>query len=354
MFQIFNHYGNYEFPAKKVSFTKEEGQKLKNANVTWTLGVSLIENEVAEFLKRGKPFVFYRNGSFSGVNENIEMALDTAFNKVGKNHYFLVVGDDSGIEQEILEDIKMVAYLADLSDEQFANIDQKLQQCDDPCGFKIQLTSAENIFTLLVLPDVDQLKEELKEELRCPYTIFTVIYGGHGLSDGSWCLYDDSFCASDFKEALHSIPKPQHDIKLRVYLNCCYGLAFAKQVSSTQLLYAAFQVNFKDIQESENFPAQLKDRTMEDIISYVEIPCSDDDTESHISLNSCITEQMIRVWKLVRDFMSLNDVNFKGFIVPFAFGPLNAKGVLLKLIKDEKITNYLVQPLILILVGSFQ
>ena len=301
-------------------------------------GVSLIENEVAEFLKRGKPFVLYRNGSFSGVNENIEMALDAAFNKVGKNHYFLVVGDDNGIEQEILEDIKMVAYLADLSDEQFANIDQELQQCDDPCGFNIRLISAENIFTLLVLPDVDQLKEKLKEELQCPYFTFTVIYSGHGSSDGSWCLYGDSFSASDFKEVLHSIPKPQLHMKLRVYLNCCYGLAFAKQVSNAELLHAAFKVNFKDIQESEKFPAQLKDRTMEDIISYAEKPCSDDDTESHRSLNGCITEQMIRVWKLARDFMSLNDVNFNGFIVPFAFGSLDAKGVLLKLIKDEK--NY--------------
>ena len=41
----FKPHGSYKFPPKKVSFTKEEGQKLKNANVTWTLAWCIFDRK---------------------------------------------------------------------------------------------------------------------------------------------------------------------------------------------------------------------------------------------------------------------------------------------------------------------
>ena len=155
----------------------------------------------------------------------------------------------------------------------------------------------------------------------------------------SWALYDDSFCASDLMEVLNSIPKLQHYFKMRIYLNYCYGLAFTKEVASIQSLVAVFQANFKeDIEGSRKFPIKLKNWSIDDIIEYAsKNNISDDD---HRELNECITDQMIKMWENARDFIKLN-VKFSGYILPFAFGPLDAKGVLLELTnKTNKYQNY--------------
>ena len=265
------------------------------------------------------------------MRESAEDAV-VEINQIWRDEYLLVVGDDIGIEDDILNDIKIIACLAGLSNEDFNTLCKSLPH--DPRNYKGHFIGTNALFTLLVLPYVDQLKKELKEEIQRPYRTLTVIYSGHGHPDGSWALYDDSFCASDLKEVLDSIPQLQHDFKMRIYLNCCYGLAFAEQVANSEVLFAAFRVSYEeDIKGSEKFPSGLKNLPVEEIIKYStkRNPCSDNDT--CMKVNECITDQMIRMWENARDFVKLDAPveKFSGYILPFAFGPLDAKGVLQEL-----------------------
>ena len=308
----------------------ELAQKLKSNE--WALNAQLIDKKVHTCISDEKSFVFYRHGSYSNLHESADEAV-AEICKIFRDEYLLVVGDDNRIEINIQIDIQIVAYLAGLRNEDFQILCKNLQQSSDHC-----FVGTIARFTLLVLPDVDHLKKELKEKLQHPYRTLTVIYSGHGYSDGSWALYDDSFCASDLLEVLKSIPPVQHDFRLLVYLNCCYGLTFAKKISNTDLLFSAFGVKFDDIKGSKNFPAKLKDWSQKRIIKYAENPCSDGDSKCHKSINDCITYQIIKMWELAGYSimkLNVNDKKFLGSIVPFAFGPLDAKGVLHELANKE-------------------
>ena len=295
-------------------------------DIKWAYNAQDVDKKIHDYIFNNEPFVFYHHGLYSNVRKSADEAV-TEICKICREEYLLVVGDDSGIESDIQADIQIVAHLAGLRDIDFQELCQNLQQSSDNCSLKSHFIGTNAVFTLLVLPDVDYLKKELKEEIQHPYVRITVIYSGHGFPDGSWHLYDDCFCASDLMEVLSSIPEPQYDFKLHIYLNCCYGLKFAKEVSDTTLLDAAIKVADANIKESENFPSRLKSWNMQKIIHYAEEPCSDDDTNCHKLLNTCITYQMIKWWEQVKEFIPLNIVveKISGFILPFAFGPLMLK-----------------------------
>ena len=79
----FEAHDSCRFPPIMVSFTNEEGEKLKNAEVTWSNNsTAAVEKELVNKLEEGKAFVFYRNGSFSGVKEDSKQALDVIFYEI--------------------------------------------------------------------------------------------------------------------------------------------------------------------------------------------------------------------------------------------------------------------------------
>ena len=311
-------------PPRVIHIPTNIAQTLKGKNagdVKWAYNAEDVDKKIHEYISNNESFVFYRHGSYSNVRKSADEAV-TEICKICRDEYLLVVGDDTGIESNIQQDIQIVAYLAGLHDSDLQNLCEMLQQPSDDNNQRSHFIGNNAVFTLLVLPNVDYLKKELKEEIQRPYKMITVIYSGHGSLDGSWALYDGSFSASDLMEVLSNIPKLQHNLKLRVYLNCCYGLKFATEVAlNTNLL----DIFIEDIKSSGKVPFKLKSWNIEHILGYAKNPCSDGDTGCHRSLNDCITDQMIKMWQQVRDFIPLNvNVNnFSGFILPFAFGPLD-------------------------------
>ena len=160
-------------------------EKAQNLKCKWSYSAEEIDTKVHGYIADKKSFIFYRHGSYSNVCESAEEAV-VEICTICMDEYLLVVGDDNGIEGYIQNDIQIVAYLAGLSNKDFKTLHEKLQKASDPCKkYKSQLIGKNAVFTLLVLPCVDQLKKELKEEIQRPHRMLTVIYSGHGYPDGT-------------------------------------------------------------------------------------------------------------------------------------------------------------------------
>ena len=193
-----------------------------------------MERKVVSRLEKRKPFVFYRNGSFAGVNK----VRNIIFNEICWDQYFLVVGDDSGLEEELAEDIKIVAALAGFNNQNLQNLHDNMSN-----GFS-RLYGKNAVFTLLLIPSKCVLEEQLKEcILKCPNFSLTIIYSGHGEQEFGWVLAgDDRFSGSDLKQVLSEV-KPQHYPEIRFLLNCCYGFGFVEEMSLKEQHFVPFLQN---------------------------------------------------------------------------------------------------------------
>ena len=320
--------GIHKFSPKKVSFTEKEGQKLKSANVKWTYNSSDVEKEVVKLLQKRKLFVFYRNGSFSGINEDPKEALDVVFYEILWDHHFLVVGDDGGLEEELENDIQIVADLAGLSNKDLHDLHKKMNN-----GFG-RFYGREAVFTLLVIPNKSNLKTQLKEcVLKCPNISLTIYYSGHGEQDFGWVLAgDDRFSGSDLRQVLLDI-KPQHYPKITIKLNCCYGFAFVKEISSSLLLDSCLYVVLPDT-------IKQKFSSIDDIKEHLSV--LPEDVNKHdewFEDNKLVTEALCYIaYKTNNRVSQIKDLPYQISVVPFAVGPLEAKGILLQKIK-KKDTN---------------
>ena len=305
-----------------VSFTNEEGQILKTLDVKWTFNSPEVESEVFTKLEERNSFVFYRNGSFSGVSENRREALDIVFHELNRPHYLLIVGDDSDIEEEIQQDIKIVASIAKLKDDQFKSLCKSLEQSSE---YKFgNYYSDEAVFTLLLAPEVDQLKEVLHKKLLCSGHTVTVIYSGHAAdNNGSWSFPDGSFSANDLMTVVRCAKgHVQHYIKIKIILNCCYGLIFAKQLGNIQMFLAGLEVNLND--------SNYKAIDIENFVSSKLTDC----TEQSIELNHLIIEKIARkMYNTTDRLITMSESHIGISILPYTVGPLVAQGILYDFLK---------------------
>ena len=132
---------------------------------------------------------------------------------------------------------------------------------------------------------------------------------------------------------LKSIPQ-QYNPKIHIYLNACYGLAFAKDIADINVLRSVFDMVIKDEEEMKPF---FEIGTAQEIMEYAgdskHVESDSNYLNSyHMNLNKCITKMMIKIWRKVPNLEPLNELN-SVFVLPFAFGPLDGAGILPDLFK---------------------
>ena len=310
------------FPPKKVCFTGEQGQKLKSVNVRWTLKLVKVEceveSEVVTKLKDRQPFVFCRSGSVSRVFTETREALDVVFNETHRFHYLLIVGDDNGIEEEIQQDIKIVASLADLKDDDFRYLCESLKESDFKFG---NYYGKDGVFTILIAPEVDELKKRLHKKLLCSGHTLTIVYSGHANSNGDWEFSDGSFSADDLKLVVNCAKGHiQHYINIKIILNCCYGLVFAEKLGKIEAFLGGLTM-YQNDDGNEYTAEQIKDYAFSKLI---------DCTKESIELNHFIVEKIARrMYDRTNCLITMQDTGKASIsILPYTVGPLVAQGVL--------------------------
>ena len=309
-------------PPVRCCFTDKQGQKLKIAKVKWTRKPFEVESEVVSKLEDRQPFVFYCNGSYSGVNTECGKVYDIVFHELNRLHYLLVVGDDSGIEEEIQQDIKIIASLADLKDEEFTNLCKSLEQSDYKFG---TCYTNKAVYTIQIDPKINQLKETLHKKLLCCGRKLTVIYSGHANSNGEWGFSDGVFSAHDLKMVVQCTKRHiQHDIRINIILNCCYGLVFAKKlVGSIQTFLEVLKINLNEDTNNNYTTCDIERYASSKLI---------DCTEKSIELNHLIIKAIAcKMYKIDDRVITMKDLNLH--IQPYTFGPLVAQGVLYDVLK---------------------
>ena len=302
-------------------------EKAQNLKHEWAYDAKKIDKKIHKYIDDKKSFVFYRHNPYSNACEDADDAVFEIC-AIFKEAFLLVVGNDEYIEDEIQNDIQIVAHFARLENENYISLIKDLENPD----FKSRFIGGA-VFTLLVLPNVDQLKKALEEELNLPIRNLKIIYSGHSPSDGSWYLGDALFYASNLKEMLKSIPQ-RYNPKIHIYLNACYGLAFAKDIADINVLRSVFDMVIKDEEEMKPF---FEIRTAQEIMEYAgdskHVESDSNYLNSyHMNLNKCITKMMIKIWRKVPNLEPLNKLNGV-FVLPFAFGPLDGAGILPDLFK---------------------
>ena len=335
-------HGNYPCVPKVASFTHVEGRKLRRLNIKWANGliekpyIIKVEQCIAEFLDSEILFVFYRHGSFLGVDNDATRAIDVVCHEIGYHHYMLVVGDANGLEEQLEMDVKIVAHIAGLTDNDL----QKLYDSHMHNGYG-RCHTEKGVFTLLMVPKAEKLKCVLSTYIpQCSGISLTFIYSGHGeKGSGSWVLRgDDRFSGSDLLAVLKAV-MPQHYLKIHILLNCCYGFGFAKDINCLNFLIGCLSLELssqmtelKEILQS--LITDYSDLDDNDTISKAIEIASDNEPEDDqlfsgwVKLNHFITLQIYSIVQQIQCRGFTGCVNYEVSIVPFSAGPLYATGIL--------------------------
>ena len=309
-------------PPMVLSLSQAEQMTLKNKYtqqaLTWT-NSEPIQNEVSNFLEKCQPFFFYKNGQYSNASPAtpIDRVVNVVCREIYWDHYFLVIGDDSGLEEELMQDIKIIASLAQLDDTDIKRLHNLLSSSDSKIAF---CYGERAVLTLLIFPSASELKKILNEKMTLnPGRNFTIIYSGHALHNGSWVLPDgDSFDASDLLEVIDQATSGlKHFPPITIVLNCCYGWVFANDIGEIKNLTLFLELRL------DGKCANLEQMVMD------ENNCLSEE------LNESITKALLYIYNATLSSHKPNTATIlkkvNGFdvsVLPFSVGPLHAKGIL--------------------------
>ena len=162
--------------------------------------------------------------------------------QVGKALHFLILGEAEGLENDLERDVAIVAHQAGLDFSKARTLAVK-------DGIS-EIYNENGAFVLLHTPDKQVLEEKMKEHLTAvPSLAVNIYYSGHAFEDGSWFLSEDcSYTGEDlcqFIEICRKNESRRFGGDLKVYLDTCYGLSFAKAVGMTDEKWSGFLSNLK-------------------------------------------------------------------------------------------------------------
>ena len=327
-----------QIPPTVVSCTVKE---LKKKSFQWAKNSTKVENTIAKNLQNDSQFVFYRLGLYSGVSCNVTEAANVVCHEMCWPHYLLVVGDDIGLEEELKDDIQIVAAVAGLnnvSPQKFFFANETEEYCYYYYG---RYYGEKAVYTLLVAPSAEFLTQALEDAISfCNATTLTIIYSGHGEEDGSWAISgDDKFSGSDLLEVLNCV-KPQHTPRINILLNSCYGFAFAEEIGYLKILNTGLSLYLPDILKSNNacVPQDIEDKNI--VVwakKYVSEP-QYEDSDNWYKVNECITRGVHRLIHLGgKSLVPIDYLSYQISVLPFSAGWLDGCGILPKLFTMENI-----------------
>jgi len=333
----YRNYGNNGTSPLVLSLSPEEQKALmyKHAQqpLRWT-DSEQVQSKVSNFLKGHQPFFFYRNRRYSNASPAtpVSSVVNVVCREMYWDHYFLVVGDDSGLKEELKQDIEFVASKAQLDDFEIKRLYDQLAASDN--GFsKSVIYGTQAVFTCLIFPNSDEIKELLAERMTLnPGNTFTIIYSGHALCDGSWVLPEgDSFDASDLMEVIDkAFSDATHIPAIKIVLNCCYGWAFANEVEEANFDNIIKAIKCKKIDQLKDISdEQLKDMLTGEygssVINNIDI----------VDIFLEIYENTLSDYKnnpfTVRILKNNLDISF----ITFSIGPLLAEGIFKRFYKIQ-------------------
>lgn len=313
---------NLQVPPIMESFTFKD---LNDKKFDWTQkSTQVVENDVAECLKYKSPFVFYRHGLYSGLSCNLTRAAYVVCREICWDHYLLVTGNDIELEEELKQDIQIVAAVAGMRNDNFFKFTEK--DCNIYYGEKA-------VYTLLVDPSAEILKQTIEKAiLLCNSAKLTIIYSGHGDEDGSWVLSgDDKFSGFHLLETLKHV-QPQHYPKIEILLNSCYGFAFAEKIEYLSLLNEGLNLDLPEILRKYNaqVPETIKGIDIADRAKkYVSDMPVFEDLKNWLKVSECITRAVHKIIQAAGIRVAHSKyLSYSISVLPFSAGLLDACGIL--------------------------
>ena len=156
-------------PPMVLSLSPAEQMTLKNKYtqpaLTWT-NSEQIQSKVSKFLEECQPFFFYRNGQYSNTSPAtpINRVVNVVCREIYWDHYFLVIGDDSDLEEELMQDIEIVASLSQLDDFKIKRLHDLLTASDSSFSKRAFIYGTKAVLTCLIFPSSSELKTLLTEK----------------------------------------------------------------------------------------------------------------------------------------------------------------------------------------------
>lgn len=299
----------------------------------------------------------------AGNNDWIERVVNLVC-QVGKALHFLILGEAEGLENDLERDVAIIAHQAGLDfSATFAVLDGISEIYND-----------NGAFVLLNTPNKQVLEEKMKEHLTAvPSLDVNVYYSGHAFEDGSWFLSDDcSYTGEDlcqFIESCRINENRRFGGDLKVYLDSCYGLSFAKAVGMTDEKWKTslsfLKMMLKPDESDEELPQDAElhtDATFQLFKKDLEllggldtvIECatlelqSESEVNNYVEANKIFTKCIVECLK--KDFRvfpskSFTEDKLQMYFFPFSIGELDPSGVLMDLynpIISDGLKNYLV------------
>ena len=261
----------------------------------------------------------------AGNNDWIERVVNLVC-QVGKALHFLILGEAAGLENDLARDVAIIAHQAGLDFSATFAVEDGISEIYNDKG----------AFVLLNTPNKQVLEEKMKEHLTAvPSLDVNIYYSGHAFEDGSWFLSDDcSYTGEDFCQFIKSCQNNESRLfygDLKVYLDSCYGLNFAKAaVEMTDEKWNGYLSNLKSI---------LKLKNLDEVIEIATYRASEleskSDMKKYVKMNKLFTSWVVKLL-LEKDFRLFPSKPFtkdklQMYFFPFSIGELDPSGVLMDL-----------------------
>ena len=298
----------------------------------------------------------------AGNNDWIERVVNLVC-QVGKALHFLILGEAAGLENDLARDVAIIAHQAGLDFSATFAVEDGISEIYNDKG----------AFVLLNTPNKQVLEEKMKEHLTAvPSLDVNIYYSGHAFEDGSWFLSEDcSYTGEDlcqFIESCRINESRRFDGDLKVYLDSCYGLSFAKAVGMTdeqwkktlsilKMMLTSEESELESPQNAELHTFQLFKNELEQLGGLDEvIKCAtvelglELEVDRYVKANKVFTKCIVECLKEKKDprvfpSKSFTEDKLQMYLFPFSIGELDPSGVLMDLynpIISDGLKNYLV------------
>eukprot|EP01080_Neovahlkampfia_damariscottae_P012912 gene12912-7424_t len=165
-----------------------------------------------------------------------------------ENEYYLIIGRDDGIEEELYSDIVQAFEVAGVK---FENFHHELGQFLSENG--------NSKINVLYIPTIQEFEEQIlfciKSQIGKEVNLF---YCGHGTPSGEIVLKDGNYSGEKFDSFLKNLELTYYP-NITIYLNCCYALYFVDHI---------FENCFKTFFETFRILDEKSDSVDENISSY--------------------------------------------------------------------------------------